>query len=527
MPRVPHVRPASRRSRSCGLRVILAVLALVALVPLGGTVVARAAGTTITTVAGSGVGAGFGGDGGPATSAALNWPQGIAATVDGGLLIADTQNNRVRAVSPSATITTVAGNGTSGFAGDGGPASAASLAQPFGVAVTPDGEVLVADTSNNRIRKIGLDGRITTVAGSGVRGDGGDGGRATGAMLAFPHAVSPTPDGGFLIADTSNSRIRKVDASGVITTVAGTGVAGFSGDGGPASQAQIARPTDVASTSDGGYLVADQANNRIRRVDALGIITTVAGNGVQGFAGDSGPATAASLAQPQHVAAEPGGGFLIGDFGNNRVRRVAPDGTIASLTSGAAGFAGDGGDPMAASISGPEGVAALPGGAVAFADANNHRVRRIGIARATTSLSYTGPVSGYRGGSARVAAHLLDDAGAPVAGAALLFEFGGRTVTAITNATGDAVADLTLDMPAGSGTLTVGFAGTAAYAASAASAPFEVRLQPTTITYAGPVNAQAGQDVVLRATLTRPSTSRSGTGRPPRPRTRLGRRSCM
>jgi hypothetical protein len=273
----------------------------------------------ITTFAGNGT-QGFFGDGGPATQAWLNNPSGVTSDGTGGFLIADAFNNRIRRVDASGIITTVAGNSSQGFSGDGGPATQASLRYPSAVASDGAGGFLIAD--NNRIRRVDANGMITTVAGNGQHGFSGDSGFATQAELNGPSGVISDGTGGFLIADTGNSRIRRVDASGTITTVAGNGLGGYSGDGGPATQAQLAYPTGISPDGVGGFLIADSSNNRVRRVDASGIITTVAGNDDSGFSGDGGPATQAQLYYPAGVASDGEGGFFIADYYNNRIRRV-------------------------------------------------------------------------------------------------------------------------------------------------------------------------------------------------------------
>ena len=211
---------------------------------------------------------GFSGDGGPATQAEIDSPRGIAALPDGGFLIPDSDNQRIRRVWPDGRITTVAGDGTRGFAGDGGPATAAEVASPFGVSPMPDGGFLIADTGNDRIRLVSPSGTISTVAGNGARGFGGDGGPAAAASLNGPHAVLALPGGaGFLVADTLNNRIRLVASDGTMTTLAGTGTAGFVGDGGTASNAELDLPKALVLLPDlTGVLVGDSQNNRIRRV---------------------------------------------------------------------------------------------------------------------------------------------------------------------------------------------------------------------------------------------------------------------
>jgi hypothetical protein len=237
----------------------------------------------ITTVAGTGE-TGFGGDGGPATSARINHPRSVVALPDGGFLIPDSNNHRVRRVSSSGTITTVAGTGTQGFSGDGGQATLAQLSIPFAVSPTADGGFLIADIGNQRIRKVSAAGVIATVAGNGVAGFGGDGGPATGASLRDPHAVLALADGGFLIADTSNERVRRVTANGLITTLIGDGVRGASGDGGAAAAARLAAPKGLSVTAAGDLLIADEQNNRIRFVGTVAAPVNVVPPVIQGAA---------------------------------------------------------------------------------------------------------------------------------------------------------------------------------------------------------------------------------------------------
>jgi sugar lactone lactonase YvrE len=296
----------------------------------------------MTLVAGAEDLPGDAGDGGPADLALLNWCAGLALAPDGALYIADAGNHRVRRVAPDGTIATVAGCGQRGFAGDGGLAIRALLARPEGVAVGPDGALYIADTCNDRVRRVGLDGVIATVAGAGDRrlaldGEevverfGGDGGPATAARLNWPSDVAVGPDDSLYIADTYNGRIRRVGPVGVITTVAGGGAPGALGDGGPAEEAWLFLPHGVAVASDGALLVADSGNHRIRRVDAAGRIATVAGTGTCGFGGDDSPAIQASLDWPWRVALAADGGLLIADRGNGRVRRVDGAGVIVTI----------------------------------------------------------------------------------------------------------------------------------------------------------------------------------------------------
>ncbi len=337
----------------------------------------------ITTVAGDGTDA-FGGDNGPATKAQMRKPWSLAVGPDGSLYIADLSTLRIRRVAPDGVITTVAGNGTFGYSGDGGPATAAAMGSPVGIAVAPDGTLFIPDFGANRIRRVGLDGIITTVAGTGAYGFSGDGGPATAATLASPYGVAAGADGSFYIWDSNTYRSRRVGTDGIIYTVAGTGVNGFSGDGGPATAAMLSGSYDpITVAPDGALIVADTGYNRIRRIAPNGIITTVAGS-VPGFGGDGGQATSALLWRPEHVALAPDGTLFIADAQNARVRRIGPDGVIRTMAGTGGVFSGDGGPPTAAGIQSMMGIALAPDGTLYISDQSNHRVR--GIRSATLSL---------------------------------------------------------------------------------------------------------------------------------------------
>jgi len=284
---------------------------------------------TVSTVAGTGV-IGFSGDGGPATAARLNAPDGLALGPDGSLYIADTDNFRIRRVDPSGIITTFAGGGAT-YPGDGLPATQAQLPNPRAVAIGPDGSLYIADSAAHRIRRVAADGIMTTVAGTGGLGFSGNGGLATNAQLNFPQGVAVASDGTLYIADTGNLMVRRVNTAGIITAFAGNQTAGPPGDGGLAINAVLSTPIGLAVNSDGGVYISDFNNfsptvatgQRVRRVGPEGIITTVAGTGVAGIVGDGGPATAAQLNLPKGLAMSPDGSLYIADFGNSRVRRVA------------------------------------------------------------------------------------------------------------------------------------------------------------------------------------------------------------
>jgi hypothetical protein len=338
------------------------------------TTAAEAKSHYIFTVAGNGVSS-FGGDEGPATRAAISLPRGVSALPDGGFLVAEASYNTVRRIYTNGTIRLVAGDGTKAYGGDGGPATSAQLDFVHDVAALPDGGFLIADMNNRRIRRVYRNGLIRTVAGNGNPGPAGDGGPATLAQLNYPHAVAPLARGGFLIADTENHEVRRVTRDGTITTVAGDGAPGFAGDGGPATSASLNQPFDVAPLPDGGFLIADVGNHAIRKVSKSGRITTVAGDGTPGFSGDGGPARDAQLDSPHSVAVLPEGGYVIADTDNDRVR-IVRRGKIRTLVGdGGSGYGGDFGPARSAELDLPKAIAPTAGGGFLIADSENERVR--------------------------------------------------------------------------------------------------------------------------------------------------------
>jgi sugar lactone lactonase YvrE len=321
-------------------------------------------GGMITTVAGHGDrvffgdGRGFSGDGGLAMNATLSGPTDVALDADGNLYIADAANNRIRKVAPNGTITTVAGNGSQNFSGDGGPATRAGLNNPTGVNVDAFGNLWIVDSGNNRVRKLILNGPIVTVAGSGVQGFSGDGGSATSAALFSPSFVVGDAAGNLYLSDYFNNRIRKVTPGGTISTLAGNGLFRFSGDGGPATSAVLNGARGAAIDAAGNLYISDYKTNRIRKITSSGTITTIAGTGVAGFLGDGGPGASAALNFPWGLAVDNGGNIYIGDSGNNRIRKVTAAGTITTVSgNGVLGFSGDGGPATKASLANPTGVA--------------------------------------------------------------------------------------------------------------------------------------------------------------------------
>ncbi len=300
-------------------------------------------------------------------------------------------------------ITSIAGDGQAGYSGDGAPATNAELSYPIRAVVKPDGGILIADEGNNVVRYVRVDGTIRTVAGvAGAGGYSGDGGPANQARLNQPTGVAPLADGGFLIADRSNNRIRKVSSTGIITTVAGRGSACANprlacGDGGPATAAQLNAPDRVALTSDGGFLLTEDQGDKVRKVSSTGVISTVAGNGVACAAptsacGDGAAATSAQLNAPNGVAVLQSGAFVISDSNDNRIRMISADGVISTIAgNGTAGSYGNGIAATNANLNGPSGVAVAPNGAIAIADTNSHLVRVVsgGVIRTLAGIADT------------------------------------------------------------------------------------------------------------------------------------------
>ncbi|MFE9455543.1 RICIN domain-containing protein [Streptomyces californicus] len=331
----------------------------------------------ISTVAGTGVG-GFAGDNERAAAAQLSRPVGLAMDSAGTLYLSDRANHRIRKITTDGKITTVAGTGAAGFKGDGGPAAAAQLKNPRGVAMDSAGDLYVADCDNHRIRKITTDGKITTVAGTGAAGFKGDGGPATAAQLNLPYSVAVDSAGILYIAEFQNHRIRRVAVDGKISTVAGTGVAGFGGDGGPAVSAKLNYPNAVAVDSAGVLYVSDVDNRRIRKITPDGKIGTVAGTGTAGFSGDGGPATSAQLNFPVGLVMDSIGNLYVSEARNHRVRMITPDGKISTVAgTGTEGFGGDGGPGTSAKLNYPLGLAVDCVDTLYVADTLNDRIRKI------------------------------------------------------------------------------------------------------------------------------------------------------
>ncbi|MDE1162457.1 MAG: Ig-like domain repeat protein [Acidobacteriaceae bacterium] len=306
-------------------------------------------------------------------------PAGVAYDAAGNLYIADAKRNIVYEQTVGGVLRVFAGTGEQGFDGDGGAATSALLNEPMGVAVDAAGVVYIVDSANDRVRAVDVSGVIRTVAGTGVGGFAGDGGVATAARLRSPQALAVRADGSLLIADTGNQRVRLLDASGLISTFAGTGEQGFSGDGGLATAALLDTPAGVAVFGDGRVVIADSRNHRLRVVDAAGVITAFAGTGVRGFSGDGDAAVSAKLFLPRGVVVLADGTTVVfADSNNQRVRAVPASGVISTLVaSGVQGSAADGVAASMASLNNVRGVAVSPYGAVVVADVSNRVVRAL------------------------------------------------------------------------------------------------------------------------------------------------------
>jgi len=339
--------------------------------------VAHAQNYTINTVGGNGT-PGFLGDGGQATNAEINSPYGVYIDASENIFIPDNQNNRTRIINSGGVINTFAGNGIAGFSGDGGQATAAEMSNPYGV--TGDGAGNIYVTANSRVRKIAPNGIITTIAGTGVAGYSGDGGQASNAELNVPAGLAFDHSGNLYIADLIAQCVRKINTNGIITTIAGTGVSGYNGDNIAATAAEISNPNSVAIDPSGNVFISDQFNNRIREVNTNGIISTYAGTGVASYTGDGAQATAATINRPFYVSLDAAGNLYISDFANNAIRKISNTGIISTIAgTGVGSFSGDGGPATAATLHGPTGISLDPSDNLFITDQSNARVRALDI----------------------------------------------------------------------------------------------------------------------------------------------------
>ncbi len=344
----------------------------------------------ISTIGGNGT-PGYSGTGGPATAAELFHPKATATDDSGNVYIADADNNLIRKINRSGNITTIAGVVAGGFAGDGLPAIYAAFSRPNSIAIDHIGNIFICDADNQRIRKIDTAGIINTIVGDGTAGFLGDGGHAATAEINYPGGIALDKYGNLYIADEYNNLIRKVDTAGIITSFAGDGTTGFSGEGGPATAAAIGFPFGLATDTAGNVFFSLTLDGRVCKVTPSGIITTVAGvgGGSGGFGGDGGPATAAILDNPWGIATDLAGNLYIADNVNERIRKVDLAGMISTFAgSGSYGFSGDGGTPTIAKFKDPAGVSVDATGNVYVADYNNHRIRKISIANHAPTFVY-------------------------------------------------------------------------------------------------------------------------------------------
>ena len=316
-------------------------------------------------------------DGGAATQAFIGCPRGICSGLDGTIYIADMQQDRIRAIDPSTgVIRTVAGGGGRGFGGDGGPATSARFLNPYGVTVDPVGRVVIADTLNNRVRRVEANGIINTIAGNGEASDRGDGGYARNAAVHSPHAVACRQNGDILIGD-STGRIRLIDREERIRTVVGTGIQGWTGDGGLATSARIGTPAAISFDASGTLYFADLTHHAIRAVSQGGIMSTIAGSGKEGFSPDGTLAKEARLSRPYGLAVRPSGTIYFSDARNNRVRKIDGDGCLETVAGSDGGDSGDGGAATRAQLNEPHGLCFYGDDLLLISDHYNSRIRAV------------------------------------------------------------------------------------------------------------------------------------------------------
>jgi sugar lactone lactonase YvrE len=435
----------------------------------------------------------------PGPASPLVLPSAIAFDSQGNLYIAETGNHVVRKFSSAGAVTIVAGNGVQGFSGDNGLATTAALDSPTGLALDAAGNLYIADSHNHRVRRVdAATGTITTIAGTGAAGYSGDRGPATAAKLDLPTALALDSTGNLYVADTDNHCVRRIAANtAVITTVAGNGTEAFAGDHGPATAASIDSPNGLALDAAGNLYIADTHNGRVREVSAAnGLIATVAGSGfaggnVQAFGGDGGAATAAGLALPRGLTVDAAGNLYISDSANHRIRRILPSGAIATVAGqGTEAFAGDGAPAVAASLDTPRSVAISPAGLLTLADTENERIRQL------DALSAPGPDIHTITGSGTSAPETLSLTGPSV------IAYGTGILTATLTSGSLATGSVTfLDTSAGMA-ITLGTANLNAGVATFSTASLSAGAHSIDATYAGDTTHAAAQSPPLALTAT-------------------------
>lgn len=331
----------------------------------------------ICTVAGTGQSA-FAGDGRSALDTSFYFPLDVAFNADGRALILDYNNLRLRRINEDGTIQTIMGLDFEDAPVEGALAVETPLHHASDVELDGVGNIYVAGNHAPVVFRVGLDERVSLIAGTGEAGNDGDGGPARAARLTTPFGVVPTTDGGFYVADVDAHVVRLVDSDGVISTVAGDGTAGYSGDGGPGTLAQLKQPTRLRLDDQGALYIADTGNHVIRRLDTDGVITTFAGTREAGYSGDDGPAIEARLQSPYDLRFAPDGSLYVADADNDVIRRIDADGVVTTVVgTGVAGFSGDEGSAAACQLNRPSGINFDADGSLWIADTYNHRVRRV------------------------------------------------------------------------------------------------------------------------------------------------------
>ena len=428
-----------------------------------------------------------------AVTVPLVLPSAIVFDPAGNLYFAETANHVVRKVDTVGHITTIAGTGAQGLSGDAGPAISATLDSPQGLALDSANNLYIADTHNHRIRKLDLtSGLITTIAGT-TAGFSGDNASATASQLDLPTALALDPAKNLYVADTGNHRIRKITTTGLITTIAGNGTQGFSGDAGPATSAAIDSPSGLALDSANNLYIADTHNHRIRRIDATtGLIATIAGTGIQGFSGDTTPATAATLALPHGLTIDANGDLYLADTANHRIRRINATTDLITTVAGdgTQAFSGDGGPAIAASLDSPSNTAISPSTVLTLADTGNQRIRQLTAAPAPATTIQT------------VAGLGLTTPGALTLNAPSVIGYGTGQLTAAMSSATPATGAITFFDTTSNSTTTLGSSTLAANIATLPTTKLSAGLHRLTATYAGDPTHGAAQSPTFVLTIT-------------------------